>query len=103
LFDAIALTFLVLAWLALGAVPWIVLSVRMRGEAGFPLLAACCALGVVGGLLVPLAGLRGWTGVLVSLAAALSLAGLALLALIRVGTARNGSRASTERSEGHSE
>lgn len=54
LFDAIFVTLFVLGWLALGFVPWFVLSVATRGNAGIRYLLPSLAAGVIGGLAVPL-------------------------------------------------
>ena len=54
LFDAIFITLFVLGWLALGFVPWLVLSVATRGNAGMRYLLPSLAAGVIGGLAVPL-------------------------------------------------
>jgi len=53
LFSAIFITLYVLGWLALGFVPWLVLSVITRGNAGLRYLPLSLFVGVVGGLLVP--------------------------------------------------
>ena len=54
LFDAIFITLFVLGWLALGFVPWLVLSVATRGDAGMRYLLPSMAAGVIGGLAVSL-------------------------------------------------
>ncbi len=53
LFSAIFITLYVLGWLALGFVPWLLLSVITRGNAGLRYLPLSLFAGVVGGLLVP--------------------------------------------------
>lgn len=52
LFDALFITFFVIGWLALGFVPWLVLSVATRGNAGMRYLLPSMAAGVIGGLVV---------------------------------------------------
>ena len=52
LFDALFITLFVLGWLALGFVPWLVLSVATRGNAGIRYLLPSMAAGAVGGVVV---------------------------------------------------
>jgi len=78
-FDALALTLLVAAWTVFGAIPWLVLSVVSRGNAGLAFLPAAMLTGVVGALVVPIVGATGLTGLFVSFPAALA-ASAALLA-----------------------
>ncbi len=52
LFDALFITLFVIGWLALGFVPWLVLSVATGGNAGMRYLLPSMAAGAVGGLLV---------------------------------------------------
>lgn len=54
LFDALFITLFVIGWLALGFVPWLILSVATRGNAGMRYLLPSMAAGVIGGLAVPL-------------------------------------------------
>lgn len=54
LFDAIFITLFVLGWLVLGFLPWFILSVATRGNAGMRYLLPSMSAGVVGGLAVPL-------------------------------------------------
>ncbi len=82
LFDAIFLTIFFSAWALCGLVPWLVLSVKTRGEAGLGMLPLCIFAGIVAGPAVPLLGIDNATGIWVSLAAAL-VAPTALLAARR--------------------
>jgi len=72
MFDALALSAIVLSWLFAGAIPWLVASVRSGGQAGFAGLVISCGAAVGAGLLVPALGLEGWTGYAASLGAALA-------------------------------
>ena len=55
LFDALFITLFVIGWLALGFLPWLVMSVATRGNAGIRYLLPSMAAGVVGGLAVSFA------------------------------------------------
>jgi len=71
LFDAIFLTIFFGAWALCGFIPWLVLSVATRGNAGLGMLPLCVFTGIVAGPAVPLLGLDNGTGIWVSLLAAL--------------------------------
>jgi hypothetical protein len=71
MFAAIFVSLFVVAWLVLGFVPWLVLSVATRGNAGLAALPLCLAAGVVGGLAVPLLGKDDVAGIWFSLLASL--------------------------------
>ena len=73
LFEAIFITLYVLGWLALGFVPWLVLSVITRGNAGLRYLPLSMLTGVVGGLAVPLLIRDDGLGLILSFVAALVL------------------------------
>lgn len=73
LFPLIAGSLLLATWMAIGLLPWLATSVLTRGHAGLVYLPVCMFLGVTGGLLVPFIGLTGWSGVWLSLLAALLL------------------------------
>ena len=79
LFDAIFITLFVLGWLALGFVPWFILSVATRGNAGMRYLLPSMATGVIGGLAVPLFRDDG-LGLILSFVVALVLPTLLLIA-----------------------
>ena len=53
LFNLLFITLYVLGWLALGFLPWLVLSVTTRGNAGLRSLPLSMGAGVIGGLAVP--------------------------------------------------
>ena len=80
LFDAIFITLFVLGWLALGFVPWLVLSVASRGNAGMRYLLPSLAAGVIGGLAVPLSGRDDALGLVLSFVVAFSFPTLLLTA-----------------------
>lgn len=52
LFDALFITLFVIGWLALGFLPWLVLSVATRGNAGMRYLLLSMAAGVASGVVV---------------------------------------------------
>jgi len=54
LFSLLFLTLYTLGWLAIGFVPWLILSVITRGNAGLRHIPISLLSGVVGGLAVPL-------------------------------------------------
>ncbi|HEY8489605.1 MAG TPA: hypothetical protein VIO14_01300 [Dehalococcoidia bacterium] len=70
-------------WLAAGLLAWLVPAVRRRGVGTLPLLPAALAGAVLGGLLVPLLGLRDASGVLLSIPAAFA---AALASALAAGT-----------------
>jgi uncharacterized membrane protein len=82
LFNAIFLTIFFAAWALCGFLPWFVLSVATRGNAGLGMLPLCVFAGVVAGPAVPLLGLDNGTGIWVSLVVALVVPS-ALLAIRR--------------------
>lgn len=82
LFNAIFLTIFFAAWALCGFLPWFVLSIATRGNAGLGMLPLCIFTGVVAGPAVPLLGLDSVTGIWVSLVAALVVPS-ALLAIRR--------------------
>ncbi len=82
LFDAIFLTIFFGTWAFCGFIPWLVLSVATRGNAGLGMLPLCIFAGVVAGPAVPLLWLDNGTGIWVSLLAALAVPA-ALLAVRR--------------------
>lgn len=53
LFDLLFVALYLLGWLALGFLPWLVLSVATRGNAGLRYLPLSMGAGVAGGLVVP--------------------------------------------------
>jgi hypothetical protein len=75
--DIIFLALLFIMWAILGFIPWLVLAVLRRGRGVLIALPLAVAGGAVGGVLVPAAGAKDETGLLLSLGAAL-LGGLAL-------------------------
>ena len=78
LFELIFLTLYVSGWLALGFVPWLVLSVITRGNAGLRYLPLSMFTGVIGGLAVPLLYRDDGRGLILSFVAALALPALVL-------------------------
>ena len=82
LFDAIFLTLFFLTWLLLGAIPWLLISLRRRAHGALWALPFALLGGAGGGVLVPLAGLDdGWGVGLSMLAAPLGGAALTWAAL----------------------
>jgi hypothetical protein len=75
--DIIFLALLFIIWAILGFIPWLVLAVRLRGRGVLMALPLAVAGGAGGGVLVPAAGARDETGLLLSLVTAL-VGGLAL-------------------------
>ncbi len=82
LFTLLFVTLYVLGWLALGFVPWLVLSVFTRGHAGLRYLPLSMGAGVVGGLAVPILFRDDGLGLILSFVVALVLPTL-LLAIPR--------------------
>lgn len=80
MFTLIFVSLFVAAWLFLGLVPWLVLSVATRGNAGLANLPLCLFAGVVGGLAVPLFGKDDATGIWLSMVAALAVPSVLLAA-----------------------
>lgn len=71
MFTAIFLSLFFSAWLVLGFVAWLTVSVATRGHAGLAMLPLCMLTGVVAGLAVPLLGKDDGAGIWWSMAAAL--------------------------------
>ena len=71
LFDAIFLGLFVGGWAAVGALPWLTLSVKTRGHAGLQYLPLCVFTAVVAGLAVPVVGLDDRNGIWISFISAL--------------------------------
>ena len=82
LFTLLFVTLYVLGWLALGFVPWLVLSLMTRGHAGVRYLPLSMGTGVVGGLAVPILFRDDGLGLILSFVVALLLPTL-LLAIQR--------------------
>jgi len=86
LFDLIFLSLFAAGWLLCAFLPWLVLSVATRGEAGLAVLPLCLFTGVVCALLVPFLGATGGRGLVASFVVAL--AAPALLLLLRRAVSR---------------
>jgi hypothetical protein len=82
LYAAIFLTIFIAGWLICAFIPWLVLSVATRGNAGLGYLPLCLFTGVVAGFGVPVLGLNNLTGLILSFVAAAAAPTL-LLALAR--------------------
>ena len=80
LFDAIFLSLFFSGWLICGFIPWLVVSVATRGEAGLAYLPLSMFAGVVAGLAIPVLGADGSKGIWLSFVAALSVPSLLLAA-----------------------
>ncbi len=78
--DVIFLALLLTMWAILGFLPWLALAVRRHGRGVLVALPLAVAGGAVGGVLVPAAGARDETGLLLSLGTAV-VGGLALALL----------------------
>jgi hypothetical protein len=89
--DIIFLALLFIMWAILGFFSWLALALLRRGRGVLIALPLAVAGGAGGGVLVPAAGARDETGLLLSLATAL-LGGLAL-ALLGLRLARSVARA----------
>lgn len=85
-FTAVFVALFVAGWLALATVPWLILSIRTKGEAGLAYLPLSWLAGVVAALLVPLLGLTDERGLLLSFVVSL-LAPAGLLAARRFSLA----------------
>jgi hypothetical protein len=70
LFDIIFGAIFVGLWMALGVVPWLILSVVTRGNAGIGMLPLCMLAGVAGGMIVPFIGFTDVSGIWLSFVAA---------------------------------
>lgn len=71
LFDLIFLGLFIAGWMLTGLVPWMITSVVTRGHAGLLNLPLCLLAAVAGGLLVPIVGFTGSSGIWLSFAIAL--------------------------------
>jgi hypothetical protein len=80
LFTAFFLSLFILGWMIVGAIPWLVLSVKTHGSAGLWYLPLSMFTGVVGGVAVPVLWLDTSTGIWVSFIAAFLLPSLLLAA-----------------------
>jgi len=78
--DIIFLALLLIVWGILGFIPWVVLAVLRRGRGVLIALPLAIAGGAGGGVLVPAAGAKDETGLLLSLGTAF-VGGLALALL----------------------
>ena len=83
LFETIFVSIFVVAWLLCGFLPWLVLSVATKGEAGLASLPLCLFAAVVSGIAVPVMGANGGSGIWMSMVAAVAVPSL-LLALRRL-------------------
>ena len=81
-FDVIALAVLISGWLICGVVPWLVLSVLTRGQAGLGMLPLSMFVAVVAAMAVPILGATGSGGLWLSFVVAILVPG-ALLATRR--------------------
>ncbi len=70
LYTAIFLSIFIAGWLVCAFVPWLVLSVATRGNAGMAYLPLCLFAGAVAGFAVPILGLDDGTGLVLSFVAA---------------------------------
>ena len=86
LFDLIFLTIFVAGWLLGGYLPWVVLSVITRGNAGLSNLPICLFAALVVGLAVPILFRDDAIGALISFSVA-PVAATAVLAARRVASA----------------
>ena len=96
LFEFIFLTVFGIGWLVCAFVPWLLLSVATRGDAGLPYLPACLVVGVVAALLVPLLGLTDGRGLALSFVAAAAAPAM-LLGAGRLSRASRGALAEQRR------
>jgi hypothetical protein len=78
--DIVFLALLFIMWAVLGFIPWLVVAVLRRGRGVLIALPLAVAGGAGGGVLVPAAGAKDETGLLLSLGTAL-VGGLALALL----------------------
>ena len=98
LFEVIFLGLLMTGWLIVGILPWLVVSVATRGDAGLANLPLCLLAAVVAGLLVPIVGLTDGTGLWLSFVAAL-VAPSGLMAARRLSLGALSNQAATAGSE----
>ncbi len=80
MFTLIFVSLFVAAWMLMGLIPWMVLSVATRGNAGLVNLPLCLFAGVVGGLAVPVLGKDDAAGIWLSMLAAVCVPSLLLAA-----------------------
>jgi len=96
-FTLIFVSLFVLAWLALGFIPWLAVSVATRGQAGIVNLPLCLFAGVVAGLAVPLLFNQGESGIWLSMVAAFAAASMLMgLRRISLGVQTSGADARSE-------
>ena len=69
--DPIFLALLLIVWTGLGATAWLAIAIVQRGRGVLAGLPLAMAAGIGAGVLVPAAGARDETGLLLSLGAAL--------------------------------
>lgn len=96
MFTAIFLSLFLAAWLLLGFLPWLMVSVVTRGRAGLGMLPLCLLAGLVGGFAVPLLGKDDGQGIWISMLAAL-VASSALIAARKFSQHAPAPEASPER------
>ena len=82
--DLVFLAGYLALWLTAGLLAWLVPAAARRGAGALPLLPAALGGALLGGLLVPLLGLRDAAGVLLSVPAAFAAALAAVLAAAAV-------------------
>lgn len=82
LYTTIFVSIYVIGWLICAFIPWLVLSIATKGNAGLGMLPLCLFAGVIGALAVPVFGLTGVTGFWLSFVVA-ALVPVALLVLRR--------------------
>lgn len=80
MFTLIFVSLFVTAWLILAFIPWLVLSVFTRGNAGLANLPLCLFTGVVAALAVPTLGFQDSRGIWLSMLAAIGAPTLLLAA-----------------------
>lgn len=80
MFTLIFVGLFVSAWLLVGLMPWLVVSVATRGNAGLGNLPLSMFAGLVGGLAVPVLGKDDLAGIWLSMAAAAIVPSLLLAA-----------------------
>lgn len=80
MFTLIFVSLFVSGWLIAGLVPWMILSVATRGNAGLVNLPLCLFAGLVGGLAVPVLGKDDAAGIWLSMLVAVCVPSLLLVA-----------------------
>ena len=70
-------------WAACGLLPWCVVLIAGRGRSAFTVLPVAIVAGIVGGLLVA-AVMKDWTGVALSLVAAMAVSAVAIAGFRRM-------------------